>query len=169
MSVSKVDWASLRVKTPDPKAANTPPLPLLILFNSLSTAGLLVSLPVVIPYTILKHFLVGPRAKWMDLKSHLLSNIIRLALLRFSFFLPGVDSSAWRIPRPWRNKPPKGAEGVKATIVTIQPATTPREGFAVCPAVEAVPVPGFMLAPKGLDGKSKAGAGEKAVLYFVGG
>lgn len=165
MTVIKLDWNSLRREAPDPTASSTPSGLLLTLLNATANIGVLVSLPLVIPYTLLTHFLRGPRAKWMDLRAHLITNIVRIVLLRFSFYLPGVDKREWIIPKPFKST----YRGVKANIVTLQPTKTPREGFAVCDKVQAVKRPGFMLAPEGMDGLAKAGPGEKAILYFVGG
>jgi hypothetical protein len=168
MSITKLDYTTLRRSSPDPAAPSTPAGPLLALFNTITAGGVLLSLPFVIPYTIIKHIVVGPRAKWMNLRAHLLSNIIRIVLIRLSYFLPGRDGGEWDIPFLMR-KGCSSAPGVKATIVRLQPATTPREGFAICPAVLAAEVPGFMLAPPGVGGASRAKEGEKAILYFVGG
>jgi hypothetical protein len=168
MSITTLDWTSLRRSAPDPGAQSTPHGLLLALFNAASTGALLLSLPVVIPYTLVKQFVFGPKARWMDARAHLIANIVRISLLRFSFFLPGVDRGEWSIPKEWKNGC-KDAPGVKASIVRLQPAVTPRQGFAVCEAVEAVERPGFMLAPKGVDGAARAKDGEKAILYFVGG
>ncbi|EKC99942.1 hypothetical protein A1Q2_05766 [Trichosporon asahii var. asahii CBS 8904] len=160
-----LDWPKLRRSSPDPTAPRTPPAPLLALYKLLAALGVLGSLPFVIPYTILTHFLRGPRLRWQTLRDHLITNIVRVALIQHTLFLPGVDWFEWRAVRSKSSDAP----GVTVTKVTLPPAKLPRTGFAVCPAVPAVPRPGFVVTPKSKQALAKAAPGEKAMLYFVGG
>lgn len=161
----KIDWTKLRRSRPDPTAPRSPPGLLLALYKLIAVLGIVGSLPFVIPYTILTHFLRGPRLKWQSLKDHLIANIVRVALIQHTLFLPGVDRSEWKVVRTKASDAP----GASVTKITLPPAKLPRTGFAVCPAVPAVPRPGFVVTPPGKSALVKAAPGEKAMLYFVGG
>lgn len=165
MTTADLNWASLRRSSPDPTAPRTPSKPVLILYKLLFALGILGSLPFVIPYTILTHIFRGPRSKWQTLRDHIVSNVVRVALIQHTLFLPGVDGSEWKIIR----KKTSAAPGVTVTKVTLPPARLPRTGFAVCPAVPAVPRPGFIVTPSTRQATAKAAPGEKVMLYFVGG
>lgn len=128
------------------------------------------ALPPVITFTILKFYTVGPKHPAWDLKTNVMTNVMfSFITVLFMFKLPGVDAGEAKVGSMKR-------KGMSVEVVTV-PACAKEyvTGWAKHDKVKAVDRPGFMIWPeKGASdrrgvGIERAKAGEKIVLYFVGG
>ncbi|WOO79279.1 Acetyl-hydrolase [Vanrija pseudolonga] len=153
--------AALRRATPDPRAPNTPPTPLLRLYNFLSTAALYAAAPLIALSALITYHTAGPPAQWMSYGFYAWSRLAKAFLTKYTLYLPGVDPDEGRVPNKFAQEGAARAPGVGVAVVTIPPATD-RPAALANDAVHAVERPLFVLTPP-------APAPRRAIVYFHGG
>lgn len=126
------DGRAMRRKVPP-----TPRTAVRKLVSTATTGLLLVSLPVFVPYNILRYYIVGPPVPWMTLKSMLISRLLKLFMgMTMSIYIPPVDPQEWEIIPPRMEK--QCREGVEISLVRLQPVDDcMRIGIAAVPLIKA--------------------------------
>lgn len=169
-------WATLRRESPDPTAPSTPPLPVRLGISLFTYPALLLTLLVVLPYTLIKHMTVGPPADWMPLSTHLEGRLVYWSgKLVDSAYLPPQDKEEAAVPSnlplEWAKEGRRGVDAEKVIVPKLE--TKYRTGLGETRGVESEDRPGFILTPREPkavgSGTELAEEGEKVIMYLFGG